>query len=130
MGRYKSYRGTVTRAIHDAARETLLDQLYFFLEADVLPVTPIDTIEINEEYGTKEELTSNAKITLGKDEYLESEVYIHFGSDPVSKMYAVIQHENEVFRHDYPTDYKFLENPFEQNYQNIVQAVADSVRKL
>lgn len=130
MSKYISYRKQVVDTIFEVSREALIDQLYNFLGTDVLPVTPIDPVEVNEKYGTVAELRTNAKITIAKERNNSLEAYVHFGSDPVSKGYAVIQHENEVYKHNYPTDYKFLENPFESNYSDLVDAVAVSIRML
>lgn len=128
--KYTSNRTSVVETIYERAREELLDQVYFFLSSEVIPMTPVDSEEVNEKYGTVEELRTNAKVVITKDSKLQTDVYVHFGSDKVSKDYAVLQHENMVYKHTYPTDSKFLEFPFEQNYDNIVQAVGGAIRSL
>ena len=125
---YVSYRKDVLERLHDAAREELINQCYSLLHDDVIPVTPFDDVDVNKKYGTVMELRKNAKVTVAEDKSLKTTVYIHFGSDPVSQEYAIIQHENPKYKHDYPTDFKFLENPFEQNYETIVKGVEGAIR--
>lgn len=65
--------------------------------------------------------------------YLEAEVFrggvraeIGYGRDGIPD-YAVAVHELPA-QHEYPTQYKFLQAPLEEDYFNILQRVTDRVR--
>jgi hypothetical protein len=72
------------------------------------------------------ELIGSAAIAT-QDSNNSIEIVVHYGSDPVSKQYAVIQHENPYYNHPRGGNYKFLENPFNALAPKIMDDLKKSI---
>lgn len=114
--------------ISDSAKETIYNNLLSFLYEEVSPLVPREVKpRFNKKFGTVAELSTNAKITVTKDTPTEYEVYVHFGSDKISRHYARIQHEAEDYEHIIG-QYQFLQEPFMEMYPDLINEVQDAIK--
>lgn len=75
------------------------------------------------------ELTLGARVTPQKtsDGYT---VMVSYGNNNISKMYAVIQHENLRYRHRAPEQAKFLKTAMLQNKDKFEEYVGYKIREV
>ena len=111
---YKSYRSTVEPQILSTLKNVLKDGAKQILDSAKLQ-TPVDDGE----------LIGSATIDI-EESYRSLDIAVHYGSDNVSREYAVLQHENPFFRHPIG-NYKFLENPFNQIAPTIMRELRSKV---
>lgn len=109
-----------------------------FLKQKVLPITPVDETRVNKTYNTTKEMSSNAKVVIENESEkngipLSYTAYVHFGEDPVSRLYTVKQHEMNWFTHEPPTRDKFLQIPFEEvliNDEGLIKRLGSTINSL
>lgn len=116
--------GTISRV----AKNVIYENLYSFLYDDVDPKVPREVIPKRSKSGTVRELSTNADITVTVDEPNAYEVYVHFGSDKISKKYARNQHENLEYNHEIGES-QFLMDPFLDFYPELVYQVENALKK-
>ena len=111
---YTSHRNAIQSHIIDNAKKVVKDGAKEILK-EAKDQTPVDD----------EELIGSAAISE-QETATSLELYVHFGSNPVSSEYAVIQHENPFYNHPNGGNYKFLENPFNAIAPSIISNVKAS----
>ena len=75
------------------------------------------------------QLTLNALVSSEGELTDMFQVILSYGNDPISKEYAVIQHENLNYNHKPPTQAKFLEEPFMALAPEIPRYIESTVSK-
>jgi len=112
---YKSYRAMIEPMLIGKAKNALKKGAESIL-SEAKAQTPVD----------EGDLIGSAAISEDDSTYKVT-IVVHYGSDPVSKDYAVIQHENPFYNHPNGGNYKFLENPFNALAPSIMNDVKASI---